>query len=45
MEKFNRLLVKMKRSLIDIDLAIKGFIVMSDELDKMYVRITNNQQP
>lgn len=33
MEKFNRLLTKMKRSLIDIDLAIKGFIVMSDELD------------
>lgn len=45
MEKFNRLLVKMKRSLIDIDLAIKGFIVMSDELDKMYIRLQNNQQP
>jgi dynein heavy chain len=41
-EKFNRLLVKMKRSLTDIDLAIKGFIVMSDELDKMYLRIQNN---
>lgn len=39
MEKFNRLLTKMRRSLIDIDLAIKGFIVMSDELDKMYLRI------
>lgn len=45
MEKFNRLLTKMKRSLTDIDLAIKGFIVMSDELDKMYVRIQNNMQP
>lgn len=43
MEKFNRLLAKMRRSLIDIDLAIKGFIVMSDELDKMYVRLQNNQ--
>jgi len=42
MEKFNRLLNKMKQSLTDIDLAIKGFIVMSDELDKMYVRIQNN---
>lgn len=41
-EKFNRLLKKMKRSLIDIDLAIKGFIVMGDELDKMYLRIQNN---
>lgn len=39
MEKFNRLLNKMKRSLTDIDLAIKGFIVMGDELDKMYLRI------
>ena len=44
-EKFNRLLNKMKRSLTDIDLAIKGFIVMSDELDKMYLRLQNNQQP
>jgi dynein heavy chain len=42
LEKFNRLLTKMKRSLTDIDLAIKGFIVMSDELDKMYLRIQNN---
>jgi dynein heavy chain len=39
MEKFNRLINKMKRSLTDIDLAIKGFIVMSDELDKMYIRL------
>lgn len=45
LEKFNRLLTKMKRSLIDIDLAIKGFIVMSDELDKMYLSLTNNQVP
>lgn len=45
MEKFNRLINKMKRSLTDIDLAIKGFIVMSDELDKMYIRIQNNLQP
>jgi dynein heavy chain len=36
-EKFNRLLKKMNRSLIDIDLAIKGFIVMGDELDSMYL--------
>lgn len=45
MEKFNRLLNKMKRSLIDIDLAIKGFIVMSDELDSMFMSLQNNQQP
>lgn len=39
MAKFNRLLKKMRQSLIDIDLAIKGFIVMSEELDKMYLKI------
>jgi len=39
MEKFNRMLRVMRRSLIDIDLAIKGFIVMSEELDSMYLRI------
>lgn len=43
MEKFNRLINTMKRSLTDIELAIKGFIVMNDELDKMYIRIFNNQ--
>lgn len=42
MEKFNRLLTKMKQSLIDIDLAIRGFIVMSEELDSMYLKIQNN---
>ena len=42
MEKFNRLLSVMKRSLIDIDLAINGFIVMSETLDEMYLKFTNN---
>lgn len=44
-EKFNRLLKKMNRSLIDIDLAIQGFIVMGDELDSMYLQIQNNRVP
>jgi len=44
-EKFNRLLKKMNRSLIDIDLAIQGFIVMGDELDSMYLAIQNNRVP
>jgi len=43
--KFNRLLKKMRQSLIDIDLAIKGFIVMSEELDSMYLRLQNNHVP
>jgi dynein heavy chain len=45
MEKFNRLLKVMKRSLIDIEQAIKGYIVMSETLDAMYVKIQNNQVP
>ena len=45
MEKFNRLLGVMKRSLVDIDLAINGFIVMGEVLDEMYLRFTNNQVP
>jgi len=45
MEKFNRLLKVMKRTLIDIDLAINGFIVMSETLDEMYLKFTNNQVP
>jgi len=45
MEKFNNLLVNMKKSLIEIDLAIKGFIVMSDTLDSMFLSFLNNQVP
>ena len=45
MEKFNRMLRVMRRTLLDIDLAIKGFIVMSEELDSMYLKIQNNQVP
>jgi len=43
--KFNRLLRKMRQSLADIDQAINGFIVMSEELDSMYLKIQNNQVP
>lgn len=35
----------MKSSLVDIELAINGFIVMSEELDSMYLRLQNNQVP
>lgn len=42
MEKFNGLLSAMKKSLIEIDLAIKGFIVMSDTLDSMFLSFLNN---
>jgi|TARA_B110000285_G_C15027473_1_gene564945 dynein heavy chain, axonemal len=42
MEKFNNMLSTMKKSLVEIDLAIKGFIVMSETLDSMYLSILNN---
>ena len=45
MDKFNRLLSVMTKSLKDIPLAINGFIVMSASLDAMYVSIQNNQVP
>jgi dynein heavy chain len=45
MEKFNNLLTNMKKSLIEIDLAIKGFIVMSETLDAMYLAFLNNAVP
>jgi len=44
-EKFNRLLVAMRKSLVDLDLAIRGFIVMSSVLDSMYTAMTNNMVP
>jgi dynein heavy chain len=45
MIRFNKLLRVMKRSLEDLDKAINGFIVMSAELDSMYVAFQNNQVP
>jgi dynein heavy chain len=45
MEKFNNMLAVMKKSLIEIDLAIKGYIVMSETLDSMYLSVLNNQVP
>ena len=35
----------MRKLLVDIDLAINGFIVMSETLDEMYLKFTNNQVP
>jgi len=45
MVKFNRLLRRMAASLADLKKAIKGFIVMSLDLDKMYMSFLNNQVP
>ena len=35
----------MRQSLADIDQAINGFIVISEELDSIYLKIQNNQVP
>ena len=45
MEKFNRLLNLMRKSLFDLTQAIGGFIVMSSELDAMYLSLTNGVVP
>jgi dynein heavy chain len=45
MEKFNRLLRVMRRSLDDLVQAIGGFIVMSSELDAMYLSLMNGTVP
>merc|ERR1711988_607018 len=45
MVKFNRLLNKMSSSLVNVKKAIKGFIVMSPELDTMYNAFMVNAVP
>ena len=45
MQRFNRLLSVMRMSLVQLKKAIKGFIVMSSELDQMYLSIQNGQVP
>jgi dynein heavy chain len=45
MVKLNRLLKPMRSTLADIKRAIKGFIVMSADLDSMYTSFLNNQVP
>ncbi len=45
MEKFNRLLTVVRRTLIELKKAIKGFVVMSQELDNMFISFLNNQVP
>ena len=45
MSRFNRLLVVMLSSLKNLQKAIQGIIVMSSELDSMYISMQNNQVP
>lgn len=43
--RYNRLLEVMKENLIDVKKALKGQIVMSEELDLIAVSLFNNQVP
>lgn len=45
MVRYNKLTVKMKTSLIDLQRAIKGEVLMSDELDKMFTKLVMNIVP
>eukprot|EP00164_Ancoracysta_twista_P004479 GFYU01006044.1.p1 GENE.GFYU01006044.1~~GFYU01006044.1.p1 ORF type:complete len:643 (-),score=209.30 GFYU01006044.1:95-2023(-) len=44
-ERFNKLLVKMRSTLIELQKALKGLVVMSSELEMMYGSFLNNQVP
>jgi dynein heavy chain len=43
MDRFNKLLSKMRSTLISLSKAIQGFGLMSQELDSMYYSLLNNQ--
>ena len=45
MEKFNRLLGVMRKTLKDLDKAIHGIILMSEELDSMFLSLQNGKVP
>ena len=45
MQRYNIILHKMISSLHELQRAIKGEVLMSDELDNMYVCFTNNVVP
>jgi len=45
MQRFNRLLATIKKSLTELALAVQGLVVMSPELDAMYSSVLNNQVP
>jgi dynein heavy chain len=44
-DRFNRLLAVIKESLKQLQKAIKGFVVMSEELEMIYTAFLNNQVP
>lgn len=45
LQRFNRLLNLMKKTLEDLKKALKGQVIMSEDLDKMYVAFMSNRVP
>ena len=45
MARYNKLLRVMAQTLSDLQRAIRGEVLMSDELDRMFTRLLNNQVP
>lgn len=43
--RFNGLVKRMKSSLVDLQKAIRGLVVMSIDLEKMFTSFQNNQVP
>ena len=41
--RYNKLTMKIKNTLIQLRKAIEGFVIMTDELDEIYIKILNNQ--
>ncbi|XP_046489725.1 dynein axonemal heavy chain 6 [Neodiprion pinetum] len=44
-DRFNKLLAKIHSSMDNLQRAIRGFVVMSDELEKVFRALINNQVP
>ncbi|XP_031370421.1 dynein heavy chain 6, axonemal isoform X2 [Apis dorsata] len=42
-DRYNKLLIKIHKSIENLERAIKGFVVMSEELENVFIALINNQ--